>query len=278
VARAGEKSDIDFMSPKNRYSAIIERIFHSKFKAGARALDFERTEFVAVAKKLKIELPKNLGDLVYSFRYRAMLPDSIQSTAGERETWIIRPAGRGEYRFVLVPNIPLTPNRSMTATKVPDSTPGVVAKYAFNDEQALLAKVRYNRLVDIFLGVTCYSLQNHLRTTVPEIGQVETDELYVGVDKKGSHYIVPIQAKGGSDKLSIVQIEQDFAVCEHKFASLICRPVAAQFMQDEVIALFEFEEGENGVGIASEKHYKLVPPEEVTEADLAAYRARTGER
>ncbi len=36
-----------------------------------------------------------------------------------------------------------------------------------------------------FTGITCYSLQNHLRTSVPDIGQVETDELYVGVDKKG---------------------------------------------------------------------------------------------
>jgi hypothetical protein len=45
-------------------------------------------------------------------------------------------------------------------------------------------------------------------------------------------------------------------------------------MSDDVMALFEFEEGENGVGVASEKHYKLVPPEEVTEADLNVYRQR----
>lgn len=277
MAWVEQGSGVHTMSPKNRYSSIIEKIFRSKYKAGTRTLDFEREEFVTVAKKLRIALPKNLGDLVYSFRYRAMLPDTIQSTAGQGETWIIRPAGRGRYRFVLVPNVPLIPNENMTATKVPDSTPGVVAKYAFNDEQALLAKVRYNRLIDIFLGVTCYSLQNHLRTTVPDIGQVETDELYVGIDKKGAHYIVPIQAKGGSDKLSIVQIEQDFAVCSHKFPLLICRPVAAQFMQEDVIALFEFEEGDKGVGITSEKHYKLVPPEDVTEADLQTYRTRTAE-
>ena len=107
------------------------------------------------------------------------------------------------------------------------------------------------------------------------MGQVETDEIYVGVDKKGIHYVFPIQAKGGTDKLSIVQIEQDLAVCANKFPSLICRPVATQFMEDSVIAMFEFEEGDSGVGIATEKHYKLVPPEKVTEADLIAYRNRT---
>jgi hypothetical protein len=259
------------------YAPIIEKIFHSKFKPGTKEVDFEREDIVIFANKLKINLPKNLGDLVYSFRYRAAFPESIQASAGKGETWIIRPAGRSKYRFVLVPDRPLVPNENLAITKIPDATPGVIAKYALTDEQALLAKLRYNRLVDIFSGVTCYSLQNHLRTTVPQMGQVETDELYVGVDKKGSHYVFPVQAKGGKDKLNIVQIEQDLALCVHKFASLICRPLAAKFMQDDVIAMFEFEEGEMGLGISSEKHYKLVPPEEVTEADLETYRNRSSE-
>jgi hypothetical protein len=71
-----------------------------------------------------------------------------------------------------------------------------------------------------------------------------------------------------------VQIEQDMAVCAAKFPLLICRPVAAQFMQDDVIALFELDRDENTVGIVSEKHYKLVPPDQVTEADLHTYRER----
>ncbi|MGA2174929.1 MAG: DNA methyltransferase [Verrucomicrobiota bacterium] len=258
----------------NRYSAIIEKIFFSRYEAGMREVPFEREEMEKFASKLKVKLPKNLGDLVYSFRYRAMLPETIVSLAGPEEIWIIRPSGRGKYSFVLVKNTPILPNELMAITKVPDATPGIVAKYAFNDEQALLAKVRYNRLVDIFSGVTCYSLQNHLRTTVPEMGQVETDEIYIGVDKKGAHYVFPIQAKGGKDKLSIVQIEQDFAVCAAKFPLLVCRPVAAQFMDAGVIALFEFESGENGVTISSEKHYKLVAPKEVTDADLQTYRGR----
>lgn len=259
------------------YASIIEKIFESKFKPGLRELDFEREDIVKFGNKLRIDLPKNLGDLVYSFRYRAAFPESIQSKAGKGEAWIIRPTGRSKYRFVLVADKPILPNEGMTATKIPDSTPGVIVKYALSDEQALLARVRYNRLVDIFLGIACYSLQNHLRTTAPNMGQVETDELYVGVDRRGSHYVVPIQAKGGKDRLSIVQIEQDLAVCLNKFPSLICRPVAAQFMKDNVIALFEFEQDENGLGVSMEKHYKLVPPEEVTEVDLIRYANRGGD-
>lgn len=264
------------MARQKVYASIIESIFGSKYRQGMQAVEFSREEIVNFGNRLNISIPKNLGDLVYSFRYRAALPKSIQSTAGKSQAWIIRPAGRGKYRFVLVPDKPLVPNENMLLTKVPDSTPGVVAKYAFNDEQALLAKVRYNRLVDVFLGIACYSLQNHLRTTVPGIGQVETDEIYIGLDKRGAHYVVPIQAKSGRDRLSIVQIEQDFAVCAQKFPSLVCRAMAAQFILDDVIVLFEFGQGDQGVGMVAEKHYKLVPPAEVTESDLEAYRTREG--
>ena len=232
---------------------------------------------MTVARQLRIQLPKNLGDLVYSFRYRANLPENIRAEAGQGETWIIRPIGKARYRLALVADRPIQPNENLATTKVPDATPGIVTKYAFDDEQALLARLRYNRLVDVFTGVTCYSLQNHLRTTVPEMGQVETDEIYVGLDKKGAHYVFPIQAKGGTDKLNVVQIEQDFAVCAHKFPSLTCRPIGAQFIADDVIVLFEFEQADDGVRINSEKHYKLVAPEEVSEADLQNYRQRSAE-
>lgn len=122
--------------------------------------------------------------------------------------------------------------------------------------------------------ITCYSLQNHIRITVPNMGQVETDEVYVSLDKKGVHYVFPLQAKGGTDKLNVVQIEQDFGVCARKFPSLVCRPVGAQFIDDGVIVLFEFEQTDAGVRISSEKHYRLVPPEEVSDADLQSYRRR----
>lgn len=260
------------MAKKNMYAQIIEKIFFSKYKKGMRALDFQREDIIKYGKALKIDLPKNLGDLIYSYRYRAALPDSIQSICGKGEMWIIRPVGISKYRFVLVSDIPIAPNENLVFIKVPDSTPGLVSKYAFKDEQALLARVRYNRLIDIFLGITCYSLQNHLRTTVPDMGQVETDEIYVGVDKKGIHYVVPVQAKGGKDRLSIVQIEQDWGVCAHRFSTLICRPVAAQFMRDGIIALFEFGQDDDGIGIVMEKHYKLVQPKDISDEDLARYR------
>jgi len=262
------------MSKPNRYSQLIEEIFFSHFKAGAAEVPFEREDLVRVAGKLGVRLPKNLGDVIYSFRYRTPLPESVRAKAPEGKEWIIQPAGPAKYCFVATQRAIIQPSKMMAETKVPDATPGVVAMYGLSDEQALLAKLRYNRLIDIFTSVACYSLQNHLRTTVPKLGQIETDEVYIGVDKKGVHYVFPVQAKGGNDRLSVVQIEQDMAMCANKFPLLVCRAIGAQLMQDDLIALFEFERSEKGITVVSEKHYRLVPGEEVTEADLKSYRQR----
>lgn len=258
----------------NRYAQIIERIFLARYIDGAREVSFERIDIEHVASELGIALPKNLGDVLYSFRYRTALPLSVQERAPAGERWLIRSVGRGRYKFVATKQAPIIPNPMLAEIKVPDSTPGVIARYALSDEQALLAKLRYNRLIDTFTGVTCYSLQSHLRTAVPGMGQVETDEVYVGLDRRGAHYVFPVQAKGGSDTLNVVQIEQDFAMCASKFPGLVCRPIAAQFMAGEAIALFEFVLDDDEVRLAVERHYRLVPPEALTDADLVAYRQR----
>ncbi|EKD34564.1 MAG: endonuclease [uncultured bacterium] len=65
-------------------------------------------------------------------------------------------------------------------------------------------------------------------------------------------------------------------MCRDKFPDLICRPIAAQFMADDVIALFEFEWSNGQLAIATEKHYRLVPPEQMNSEDLVQYRKRLG--
>lgn len=141
-------------NPPTRYAQIIESIFGSQYKPGATEIDFSRNDIADHASKLGIELPKNLGDVVYSFRYRVALPDSIKSKAPAGKEWIIRPGGRAKYRFVAVGQARIVPTEPMVAVKIPDATPGVIGMWALNDEQALLAMVRYNRLIDIFTGVT----------------------------------------------------------------------------------------------------------------------------
>lgn len=259
---------------ENRYSAILEAVFAKHYTEGALEFEFERGEIEEAASRLQIVLPKNIGDLIYSFRYRVELPNAIRAKASTGNEWIIGPAGRSRYVFKQVAISRVIPRAELVTIKIPDATPEIVLNYTQGDEQALLAKVRYNRLVDIFLGLTTYSLQNHLRTTVKGVGQIEIDELYIGLDRHGSHYVIPVQAKGGKDQLSVVQAEQDIACCKEKSPTLVCRAISAQFMDDQKIAMFELVIQDHQVKIVDEKHYKLLPAAEISPADLLSYRKK----
>lgn len=259
----------------NRYQALIENIFFQHYRKGNRVVAFTRDELVVMAAKLKIAIPSNLGDVLYSFRYRNPLPQRILATQPRGQEWQIEGAGRAKYEFRLAPVNRITPNQNLVTTKIPDATPEIIAASSLSDEQALLAKLRYNRLIDIFLGISAYSLQNHLRTTVKGMGQIEIDEVYVGVDKHGCQFIIPIQAKGGTDQLSTVQAKQDISCCAEKFPELVCRAISAQFLDDSRIALFELCLDESGlVRTVEERHYCLVPADMIDAADREAYRRR----
>jgi len=229
----GRSKNVKRPAAGNRYAALVEHIFIGKYRKGLTTIPFSRDEFVDAAKSLGVKLPKNIGDTIYSARYRQGLPQRVRDTAPRGKEWIIEGVGRGEYAFKLAKINRIVPNENLVAIKVPDATPEIVGMYALSDEQALLAKVRYNRLIDIFLSASAYSLQNHLRTTISSGVQVEIDEIYVAVDRHGCQYVIPVQAKGGSDELASVQTKQDIRCCSEKFPALVCRAVSTQFMADD---------------------------------------------
>ena len=256
----------------NRYQALIEKIFLDHYQEGATEFQFMREELEEGAAAIGFSRVKNVGDVPYSFRYRNVLPNSILETQPEGKEWIIVGAGKGIYRFKLVKETRIVPREDLVKINIPDATPEMIRAYALDDEQALLAIVRYNRLIDTFLGLTTYSLQNHLRTTVSGIGQIEIDELYIGLDKRGCHYIIPVQAKGGKDQIGIVQITQDIEFVQQRFPGLKCRAMAVQFMEEGTIGLFELTLQDDEVKVVEERHYRLVPANDLDEEVIRNYR------
>jgi len=95
---------------------------------------------------------------------------------------------------------------------------------------------------------------------------------YVGLDRFGAHTVLPVQAKGGSDSLGLVQVLQDIEMCMSKFPTLICRAIGAQFIDAATLALFEFIATRDDPRVVQERHYRLVPPSEISKDELAQYR------
>lgn len=73
----------------NRYQAIILCLFEDHYIEGVTEFEFSRDEVDSVSTLLKIKVPKNIGDIFYSFRYRHELPQAIKDKAAEGFEWII---------------------------------------------------------------------------------------------------------------------------------------------------------------------------------------------
>jgi len=247
----------------SKYSNIIKEVFLAKHKKGAKRIPFEREDLAITCEKLGYPRIKNLGDIPYSFRFRKGLPEEILNAAPANCEWIIVGAGIAKYEFRLASPSKIEPASNRQKVKIPDSTPEILKMYApGTDEQALLTRTRYNRLIDVFLGITCYSIQNHFRTTVKGIGQIEVDEIYIGVNKRGAHFVIPCQAKSPGDRFGIVQVLQDIELCKERYPSAICRPIAIQFTGENEMAILELSVTEKDniliLHVVDEKHYSLV--------------------
>ena len=261
------------VNANTKYAQIIAWIFRKRFDGSARRVWFPRSDLVDASEALAIPRVSNLGDIPYSFRFRSDLPGTIQETAPMGMEWIILGAGIGGYEFRLASKGRIQPAENRAKVKIPDATPEIVRLYApGTDEQALLTRVRYNRLIDVFTGLTCYSVQNHLRTTVPGIGQIEVDEIYVGVNRHGAHFVIPCQAKSKKDQFGIGQVIQDRELCKVRYPAAKCRSVALQFLNTNSVAMLELREEEEDeilhLRVVEEKHYNLVPRSDISDDEL----------
>ena len=112
---------------ENRYSSLVGYVFEHGFKKGKTEFTFTRDQFVAAAKKLRITLPKNIGDVLYSFRYRCPLPEGVLKTQPEGHEWVILGAGKAVYQFKLVKKSRILPSPNLMSVKIPDATPEIMA-------------------------------------------------------------------------------------------------------------------------------------------------------
>ncbi len=257
----------------SKYDDVIERVFLSNYSDGDIKVSFDRNELAQACDDLGFARIKNLGDVPYSYRFRKELPMSIKEKCPNSSEWIIMGTGIGTYEFRLASPGKIEPSDNRQRIKLPDATPEVVKRYApGTDEQALLTKVRYNRLIDLFSGLTCYSIQNHLRTTIQNVGQIEIDEVYLGINKRGTHFVIPCQAKSPGDRFGIVQVMQDIAFCQARYPNAICKPIALQFLTENDVAILELAVDEDAdifhLSVVDERHYKLVDRDGITDNEI----------
>lgn len=275
-------------SPK-AYDSIINEIFTSKRTRRATRFSFTREDIASAASKTGVRAPKNLGDVIYTYRFRRPFPSAIADAAPAGKMWIVTGKGDALYEFRLITKPNLSADLGWAVSKIHDATPEIVRRFtALNDEQAVLARIRYNRLIDLFCRCVAYSLQNHLRTKLNEIGQIEIDELYVGTNRQGEHFIIPVQGKQERDQLGVSQLLQDLAYCRIRHPEMRPRAIGAQMFRwqegdqsfDRVVMIeFSCEDRADDIVISkvAERHFVLLPAARISPGDFDAAAKRAEE-
>jgi len=263
-----ETDELPTEGEKKLYDQVIIEMFRRAYKPDADASPFTKDELVQVCQESSIVI-NNVPDVPYHYRTgRSDLPDEILDTGN----WVIEGAGKGRYTFVKLKRSPYIhiPD-DLYVTEIPEATPDIVLKYGGVDEQAVLTRIRYNRLVDTFLSVTAYHLQGHVRSSVQGIGQVEVDDLYVGVDTDGRWYVIPIEAKsvGPKERLGVIQIRQMILFAKQNYSDLILRPVGIKPLDDGSYVFLEFDDKEELEAISVKRYarYKLVRDNKQTKSE-----------
>ena len=239
------------------YDQVIVELFRRLHSKGERRLAFSKKDVERVVADLGLEI-RNIPDIAYTYRTgRSTLPAEVLRTGH----WAIDGAGKGKYVFVKLNRSPyLDLPEDMEKIALLDATPQILLKFQSSDEQALLARIRYNRLVDTFVGLTAYQLQGHFRTTVRALGQVEIDDLYLGVNEDGHWAVLPVEAKVGVERLGVVQVRALSLFAKQQFPDLKARPLGIKLLDDGTLLFVEFNDQTDFDAVAAKryKRYELV--------------------
>lgn len=253
------------------YDRLMSEIFHRHDGTNQEEFEFTRDEMASILQEWG-ERVRNLGDVAYSYRGgRRQLPASIASTGN----WVIEGRGRGRYALRRLARSPyIAVPVDLQIIDVLDATPEIILKFGGTDEQGLLTRVRYNRLVDTFLGVTAYHVQGHIRAYLQGSGQIEIDDLYLGVDRDGKQYAIPVEAKSVNEPLGVVQAVSLNAYGRAIYPELTLRSVAVKAWPDGSIFFMEFNNATNSeeIRVVSFRRYRLI-----REDDLTPYLERSSE-
>lgn len=238
------------------YEIIITKIFEKKYTTDLEIINFSRDEISEICSEYNIRIPKNIGDLIYSYKCRRKsLPTSIKLTAPNDKEWIIRQNGFGLYQIALIKKVDLNLTE-MEPIYIHDRTPKIVKETVINNEQSMLAICRYNKILEKFVGEGVHLVQSHLRTNIKGLGQIEIDELFVSHDGKT---IFPVQAKNDKEKLNTPQTIQDIMLCEVYYPQMVCRPVIVKQISPTELVFIEMGQTTNGeIFIKTEKRFKFI--------------------
>ena len=238
----------------NRYEAMMALIFSEKYQETDAPIPFTKDDLIAAAESLLIDLPQNLSDIIYALRHRSPIPKAILDTAKEGQEWVIETVGRGKYWLIQRPCQKIEADPTAVDFLVADETPIIARNFGMKGAPLLELILRKNRILKQFLSSPIEHLQSHVRASVTGVGQVEIGSLFFS---QSYGVIVPICLVAKPGQFNLNKATQAMKFASEHYGRLDCRPVVAQLLSENKVALFELHGSPETPRVLQEVHFTL---------------------
>ncbi len=219
------------------YKSILLWVFqHGSKEEKTGHLLFSQADLRRAAQELGLQV-RNFPDLTYNLRSRSPLPPEIT----EAGFTAIAIRGRGQYALVTGEDKVEIPSDTPVVQISTEPIPWAVRDILRADEQGILSAMRYLDIVSDFMGVRCYHLQGHLRTSGALGQQVEADDVWVADLGKKNRQILPIEAKGPRERLGRHQMMSTVDAVIAKIPGFPVVPLAVQLQASGFLVLIQFD-------------------------------------
>ena len=239
--------------------ALVEQLFHQGYREGVQRIPFYTKDLGALSQPLGGASIEEIESILEGFENKSnRLPASIRRTQPAGAKWFVCKITEETFEFRLLPIIDTTPRSGLGTTDILDATPNIVTDNIVSTRHLLSVTIRYNRLVDSFLGIDTHLFKSYSGTSTEDTSDPKIDDLYLGTDEAGKDYAVPVLVETANQKIHRQQIDSSFALCRKILPNLACVAVVARFFGNSNIALLKFKQQDGTAVISEERHYRLM--------------------
>lgn len=217
---------------------FIDYLMKNSFVDSLTPISFERTDILDVCKNEFGEAPKNLGDIVYSLRYRLDYLSNYDYLLEKDYTWTLLSTGIGQYELAPLKKLRLPNLESENVLYVDDQTPAHIHKLRPLNDQSLLMKVIQNGILNEFLQDDLMFLQAHHKVNLNNWGQAEIDGILAS---NNSSHLYLIEVKGYTEVIGWPQMIQLKMYAQQNHPDVLFTPVFIQSHRDWSFSVVQFD-------------------------------------
>ena len=217
---------------------FVDYLMKNNFINSLTPISFERTDILEICAKEFGKAPKNLGDIIYSLRYRLDYLSTYDYLLEKDYTWTLLSTGIGKYELSPLKKLRIPSLESEDIIYIKDNTPKHIHELRPLNDQSLLMKIIQNDILNEFLQDDLVFLQAHHKVNLQNWGQAEIDGILAS---NYSPHLYLVEVKGYTEVIAWPQMIQLKMYAQQNHSDTPFTPLFIQSHKDWSFSVVQFD-------------------------------------